>query len=181
MTIHYLIRFLLVTLLTAAAFVLADTAQRSVLAPIDLGVDNPYLPAGLRVLAVVVFGASGACGLVLGALLIVPDVFPGSSPAVMLLTALFNGVVPLVSLALTRRLFGIGERFEEFSYRALLILLALQSALSPLVHQLWFRFTGIAPASVYNFTAMVVGDIVGSMLMLLAIALAWELWKFARR
>jgi len=159
---------------SAGAFLLAVALQSLLGLHIEAGVDIPCLPAGVRVIAVTVFGVAGASGLVLAGLAGAPFVYPDADPSVWLGLGLLNGLIPLLSLHLVRRLFGIGDHLLELSFRALMVLIALQSVLSPLAHQALFLATGVAPASLYNLLGMIVGDTVGAMLVLLLVALVWS-------
>jgi len=178
MTTNYFVRTLAVVVLSACAYWLVDDLQRGFSVPVAPGVDIPYLPAGIRLIAVVVFGLAGAVGLFVGALLALPNVFPDmTNPVVAIALALLNAAVAMLSLFLARRAFRIGVQLAELDFRRLLALVALQSVLSPLANQSFFAFTGIAPASLHNLLGMVVGDVTGSMLTLLVVALAWGLWR----
>lgn len=170
-------RPLFAALVSAGAFWLTSELQGSVGAEVDVGVSTPYLPAGVRLIAVTVFGLAGAVGLFLGALMYAPEVFPVAGIEGWLAVALISAGVPMLTLYAVRRAFCIGEQLLELSYRALLLLMALQAVVSPLAHQLLFWVTDMAPASAYNLLAMIVGDFVGCTLVVLALALAWGWWR----
>lgn len=171
------LRPVLAVVMSAVAFWSCHVLQALFGAGIDAGVDNPYLPAGIRLIAVSVFGMAGAIGLILGGLPAAYASFPGGGALTWLLLALINGLCPLLALSLIRRAFGIGDRLLELSFHALLVLVALQSTLSPLLYQGLFMATGIATASAYNLVAMIVGDFVGSMLLLSVVAFGWDLLR----
>lgn len=170
-------RSLLATTASAIAFWLLNALQIFLGVGVDLGVDNPYLPAGVRLIAVTVFGVAGGLGLVLGSLVVGISAFPDASLGVLVGLALLNGLVPLLSLHLVRRLFGIGDDLFELSFRSLVVLIALLSVLSPIAHQVFFLVTGLAHASYYNLAVMIVGDTIGSVLVLLVVALVWSWFR----
>lgn len=177
MNIKELGRLVLAVLLSGCGFIAASELQSAFIADIDVGVSAPYLPAGARLVAVAVFGGAGAIGLFIGSLWLAPGVFPDTDAMSILLVAGISGFAPLLALAIVRRGFGIGEQLRELSLRSLLILIALMSVLSPLAHQLVFLLTGAAPASFYNLLAMIAGDVVGCMLVVLAVATVWRWFR----
>jgi len=158
---------------SAAAFLAVSAVQESLIERIDVGVSAPYLPAGVRLVAVAVFGLVGAFGLFLASLWQASTSLLSAGWATLLAIALVSGFTPLLALMIVRRCFGIGEGLHELSFRSLLVLIALMSVLSPLAHQLLFLLTGVAPASLYNLLAMISGDVVGCMLVVLAVAAVW--------
>jgi len=173
MNTRSLIRPLIATLVSGGAFIAIEGLQEATLATVDVGVSAPYLPAGVRLVAAAVFGLSGCMGVFLGSLWVAAEMFPVASPASLLVIAAISGFVPLLALGIVRRAFGIGEQLRELSFRLLLVLIALMSVISPAAHQLVFLLTGIAPANLYNLLAMIAGDMVGCMLLVLALAVIW--------
>ncbi len=168
-----LIRPLVAMIASGGVFLVASALQEAALVPIDVGVSAPYLPAGVRLVAVAVFGVFGCVGLFLGSLWLVPKMFPLATLPSIVAIAAVGAFVPLLTLAIVRRLFGIGEHLHELSFRLLLVLISMMSVLSPLAHQIVFLITGVAPASLYNLLAMIAGDVVGCMLVVLTIAAIW--------
>ena len=179
MSNQYFSRQVLSVLLAGSSFVLVSGLQRLLFPEVDTGVSTPYLPAGVRLVAAAVFGFAGCVGLFLGSLVVAAEIFPGASWAEWTAVACVSAFVPLLALTMVRRTYGIGEQLLELSFRSLLVLVALQSVLSPLAHQLVFAFTGMAPASLYNLLAMVAGDAVGCMLVVLLAAYVWS-WRHRR-
>ena len=173
---HGLTQSLLAALLSCSAFLVVSELQVSLVAEVDLGVSAPYLPAGVRLIAAAVLGFPGCVGVALASLLVADKMFLGASPVLLLAVALLSGFLPLAALIMVRRAYGIGHLLRELSFRQLLVLVALQSVLSPLAHQALYGLSGLAPANLGNLLTMIVGDVVGCMLVLLVVAGAWRLW-----
>ena len=170
-------RFLMAVVLSGLGFIVANELQQPLISNVDVGVSAPYLPAGMRLVAVAIFGVAGALGLFLASLWVTSGTFPEADAVSLVLIAGASGFAPLLALAIVRRFFGIGDQLRELSFRSLIILIALMSVLSPLAHQGIFLLTGVAPASLYNLLAMIAGDVVGCMLVVLAVATVWRWTK----
>lgn len=161
-------------LVSGGAFLAANELQEVAISRVDLGVSAPYLPAGVRLIAVAVFGLAGCVGLFLSGLWISAIMFPAADVPALLAIAAVSGFTPLVALLIVRRIFGISDQLRELSFRSLLLFVSLMSVLSPLAHQAVFLVTGAAPASLFNLLAMIAGDVVGCMLVVLVVAAFWR-------
>ncbi len=173
MHINHFYRNLLAVAGSGFAYWIVGEFQMLLPAEFASGVSAPYLPAGVRLIAAVVCGLYGCLGVFLASLVLAPQTFPDAAMPVLLAIAGASAFVPLVALAAVRRAFGIGDQLTELSFRLVLLLVVLQSVLSPIAHQLLYHLTGLAPAGALHLLVMISGDLVGTMLVLLVVAAAW--------
>ncbi len=148
------------------------------------GVALIFLPAGIRTLAVLVFGLRGAIGVFIGCIFSTVE-YMGQLPAVELGYVLIISAISAFSAYLMMQLVcwwqKIGSDLEELQFNDVLFIVFSQGLLSASLHQLVFaqlNFEGAYqnPSTWETFrlwAAMATGDIVGSMVFMLSgIALA---------
>lgn len=150
----------------------------------DVGVSLIFLPAGIRTLAVLVFGFRGAVGVFCGCIFSTID-YMGHLPSLDAFMLLIICAISAFSAYLMMQLVcwwrKIGHDLEELQFSDVLFIVFSQGLLSASLHQLVFAKMNLE--GVYNnpstwdtfrlWAAMATGDIVGSMVfMLSAIALA---------
>ena len=143
------------------------------------GVALVFLPAGIRTLAVLIFGLRGAIGVFIGCIFSTIE-YMGHLPAldasfVLLICAIsaFSAYVMMQLVCLWRK---IGSDLDELRFNDVLIIVFSQGLLSASLHQL--VFTRLDLQGVYTnpsaweafrlWAAMAAGDIVGSMLLMLS-------------
>lgn len=131
------------------------------------GINWVFLPAGFRVLLVLLLGIPGAVGIALGSLWLNADQLPVLGPMPMLLTSIVSGFSPwCVKYAMEMR--GILHReLSDISSARLLQFVLLYAMVNAIVHQLifWqFSLTGSQPW--VGVWPMFVGDMVGALVIL---------------
>lgn len=143
------------------------------------GVSLIFLPAGIRTLAVLVFGLRGAIGVFAGCIVSTID-YLGELPAVelwhVLLISAFSAFSAYVMMQIVCWWRKIGSDLEELQFSDVLFIVCTQGLLSASLHQLLFarlHFEGAYhdPSGWETFrlwAAMATGDIVGSMLLMLS-------------
>gem|GEM_PF-843717 len=149
-----------------------------------IGVSLIFLPAGIRTLAVLVFGLRGAIGVFIGCIFSTID-YLGHLPAFDASYALTICAISAFSAYLMMQLVcwwqKIGTDLDELTFNDVLIIVLTQGLLSASLHQLVFARLNLegayaSPSGWESFrlwAAMATGDIVGSMLLMLSsIALA---------
>lgn len=131
------------------------------------GIDLVFLPAGFRLLIVIVFGFWGALGIVLADPLMFMIEFGDGSVGSMLVNALISGFAPYVTVRAFSRLAGIGGSLMQLKPMHLPLLALAVSVVTPLLFNLHFMLSGLtAPeAFLHNFTAMMTGDFLGCLLV----------------
>ncbi len=155
------------------------------LSPFDyaLGVSLIFLPAGIRTLAVLIFGLRGAIGVFFGSVISTigymghiesMDLF---NCCVVAAVSAFSAYLMMLAVCWWRR---IGNNLDELNFGDILIIVFSQGILSASLHQLIYAYHPIeaaydnpTKAELFRlWAAMATGDIVGSMiLMLSAVAL----------
>ncbi len=149
-----------------------------------LGVSLIFLPAGIRTLAVLIFGLRGAAGVFIGAIFSTIE-YLGHIPTmdltnVILIAAIsaFSAYLMMVAVCRWRK---IGVDLDELTFGDVMTIVFSQGLLSATLHQLVYRnhemkglYTEPSLAESFRlWAAMATGDIVGSMvLMLSAVTLA---------
>ena len=148
-----------------------------------LGVSVVFLQAGIRTLAVLIFGFRGAVGVFAGCLLSTTEYMGHIATLdylhIGLICAIsaFSAYLMMFLVCWWRR---IGSDLNELSFGDVLIIVFTQGLLSATLHQVIFQARGIEssyvdPGIAQSFqlwAAMAAGDIVGSMILMLgAVAL----------
>ena len=130
------------------------------------GVNWIFLPAGLRVFLVLILGAPGALGLVLGTWAI--DLLRGAPWTTgLFLNGLVSGLTPwLLRLGLERlRLFP--HDLRDLHWPALSRYVLLYALLNALAHQTAWQLTGWRASLVWvDIWPMVVGDLAGALIVI---------------
>lgn len=140
------------------------------------GVNWVFLPAGIRVLALLMFGVAGAVGLLLVSLLICYFYFfPGD-----LVRALAGGVIaavaPCIAYWLMRLAYGPQLAFTRMGFTQLAVCALVFSIASPLLHHLWFILRG-DHASLESLMVMTAGDLGGTIVVLALGRFGVFLWR----
>ncbi|MBU3668247.1 MAG: hypothetical protein FGM53_06940 [Rhodocyclaceae bacterium] len=149
-----------------------------------LGVSLIFLPAGIRTLAVLIFGFRGAIGVFLGSVISTSG-YMGHveslnffSICIIAAVSAFSSYLMMALVCWWRR---IGSNLDELVFRDILSIVFTQGLLSASLHQIIYAFHPIAseydhPSQAETlrlWAAMATGDVVGSMIMMLsAVALA---------
>lgn len=129
------------------------------------GINWIYLPAGMRLLCILLFAEAGAVGLLLvswGAcfLYFFPDNVPRS---------FFGGIVAAAAPYLVYRaagwLTGARTSLADLTPARLLVYAVTFSIASPLLHHVWFALSG-QDNVLSGFVAMVAGDLAGTLIVL---------------
>lgn len=144
-----------------------------------LGVSLIFLPAGIRTLAVLIFGFRGAVGVFAGSLLSTME-YMGHIAGMEFVhitlisaTSAFSAYVMMVLVCWWRK---IGNDLDELGFGDILVIVFSQGLLSASLHQILYRQLPIEPIYVAPTTgeafrlwaAMASGDVVGSMILMLS-------------
>lgn len=130
------------------------------------GVDWIFLPSGLRLAFVLIFGLWGALGIVAGSLVFELFRLTEFSTLTALGAALVSGFAPLLARSICLDLLQLDVDLRNLSGSVLLKVTLVFALLSPVLHQLWFSFQGLSDNFVLHTGVMVVGDLTGSLMML---------------
>lgn len=141
------------------------------------GVNWIFLPAGLRLLLVLIFGIYGAVGVSIASILIgLSDFFPNDQ-----LTAIFSGIISGFSPYLARLIIlnqtRLSASLDNLGPKSLLICICIFAVISPLFHQILFYINGYTDNLGASLSVMIVGDLLGSFLVVYAAKLIIEAQK----
>jgi len=126
-----------------------------------------FLPAALRVLAVLLFGWRGALGLFIGAL-ITFDMTLGHSGLSILAQAALSALAPWVAVCWTVRWLKMSADLQGLNFKQLALLCIAGSGISAAAHTLLFSVQASDPQLLWGFMPMFGGDLLGTMLVVYA-------------
>ena len=131
------------------------------------GIDLVFLPAGFRLLLVVVFGLWGAIGIAIADPFMFLVEFHQGSLGEVMVNALIAGFAPYLTVRAFYRIVGIQGSLVQLKPIHLPLLALAVSVVTPLLFNLHFVISGREPASEFlpHFTAMMTGDFLGCLLV----------------
>ncbi len=155
------------------------------------GVAIIFLPAGVRTLSVLIFGWRGALGVAIGTLITYLWFFDDIHETVTLfhgvMLAITSGFSALLMLKLVQWWQHLPTDLSTLRLKHILIIVISQGLLSAGLHQLIYHALPISPfyetqplhICLSGWLAMAVGDALGSMILLYAIAIVarWALQR----
>ena len=162
-------------LLYSALFFLNDWVTEAV--KYDLGVNWIYLPAGLRLLLILIFGLAGAIGIAVASFTISYfGVFPPD-----LITCigigLISGFAPLLAKWVVVSNTHISNDLSNLSLQKIIFCILVYALVSAGLHQWWFVARDLESGSLNHFLVMFVGDVAGSILLIVLIKYSIDLIK----
>jgi hypothetical protein len=131
------------------------------------GIDLVFLPAGFRLLLVIVFGIWGALGICLADPLMFMLEFQQGNLREVVINALISGFAPLLTVRAFFFLAGIRGSLAGLRPIHIPLLALAVSVVTPLLFNLHFLANGREqPAEfLHNYTAMLTGDFIGCLLV----------------
>jgi len=130
------------------------------------GVDWVYLPSGLRLAFILVFGVWGALGIGLSSIAISLNYYFLGDYQTAVLTGLISGFSPLLARKLCVDLVGLDVNLEKLSPSTLLKIAAIFAVISPVLHQVWFVVRGQTQDFISSTAVMALGDFTGTVIVL---------------
>jgi hypothetical protein len=138
------------------------------------GVNWVYLPAGMRLLCTLLFGGSGAVGILVASLISCFFYYFPNDPIHATFAAIISALAPyLVYLFATRKL-GLRPSLGNLTAGRLLLLILLYSTAGPAMQQIWNVLNNNAEGAGARFVVMVIGDLTGTIAIVYALKLG--LW-----
>lgn len=171
---------LLVSLLAYATLFYLNAWLTSQLA-YGLGVNWIYLPAGLRLFLTLVFGLSGALGIAIASFFIcyLGDFPPELSTCIGV--GLISGFAPYLARIFVLSNVNITPDLSNLSLPKLAVCILVYALLSAGLHQWWFAVRGLQETGSFNhFLVMLVGDVLGTVLLIGLIKAALDLLKSSK-
>jgi hypothetical protein len=129
------------------------------------GINWVYLPAGMRLLCVLLFGNAGALGLLLVSWLVCFLYFFPDDTIRSFMGGLIAAAAPWVANRIAQNAFGLRASLANLSPARLLVCILLYSLASPLLHHLWFAVRGGTDNLLHSFLVMFVGDLNGTLIV----------------
>ena len=128
-----------------------------------------FLPAGLRLLNTLLLGGEGAIGLLLASSFLA---MRGTQP-----DPITAAVVPFISAGAPYLIYrfalfrGLPSTLEKLTPASLSVLIVLYAAASSFLHAIWYTMRGVSQGFLSSFSAMFVGDLIGTMIVIYSIKL----------
>jgi hypothetical protein len=173
--IFFFVGALISALLYIALFFLNDWLTEAV--KYDLGVSWLYLPAGLRLFLILIFGLAGAIGIATASFAISYfGVFPPDLVTCIGI-GLISGFAPLLAKWVVIANVNISSDLSNLSIQKIILCVVVYALMSAGLHQYWFELRDLESGSINHFLVMFVGDIAGSILLIAIIKYSIDLLK----
>jgi hypothetical protein len=159
----FLVGVLISALLYGALFFFNDWITEML--KYDLGVSWIYLPAGLRLFLILIFGLAGAIGIAAASFAISyfgvfpPDLFTCIG------IGLISGFAPLFAKWVVVSNTYISNDLSNLSMQKILLCIVVYALMSSAFHQYWFVLRDLESGSLNHFLVMLAGDVAGSILL----------------
>lgn len=144
------------------------------------GINWVYLPAGIRLLSILLFGGAGAVGLLIVSWLVsffyfFPDDF---------MRAFVGGIVatmaPYGVYLIAQRAFDLRSSLINLTSGRLLVCIVACSFASPLLHHIWFALHEAPRPLLSSFFVMFAGDLTGTLIVVYTVKLFLGLLQAAQ-
>lgn len=130
------------------------------------GINWVFLPAGMRLLATLMFGTAGFVGCFIAGLLLNFFHFSFNDPFRAFMGAIAGSLGAYLVYLLAARLYGLHASLANLTPRRLLLLSVLCSMASPLLHHLLFIYEGHTSNLLHSYMAMFIGDLMGTLIVI---------------
>lgn len=138
------------------------------------GVSWIFLPAGLRLLLVLIFGLYGAVGISIASILMGWQNFFADDHLTAILSGLISGFSPFVARSLILNKTRLSDSLNNLGPKSLLICIFIFAVISPFFHQILFYINGYTNNFGASLAVMIVGDLIGSLIVVYAAKLTIE-------
>lgn len=135
---------------------------------LEAGINYIYLPAGVRLLCTLLFAEAGALGLLLASWLVCFTYLFPDDPLRAFMGGILASAAPYGAYRLGQNWYGIGASLASLTPKRLLVLSAVYSVASPVLHHLWFAISS-EPSTFAGFVTMMVGDLIGTLIVIYAV------------
>ena len=156
----------LTALFYVALFLLNDYLFSSL--DFSAGVTWVFLPNGVRLVAVLLFGKWGALGLVLGSLMLAFHDARLTDPVTVGVAACISGLSPLLAREIYLGMTNLDVDLKALTAMGLVRLALVFSALNAALQQSWYAWRGVSDNALVSGLVMFSGDLLGAMLVLYA-------------
>ena len=125
-----------------------------------------FLPAALRMIAVLLAGWVGALGIFLGSVATSIYLLGLNDPDYILIVGGISAFAPTAALLLCARFWGTQLNLAGLSATHLLLLSTVSAGFTAVMHNVYFVFLGTVDAVASSTGAMFVGDLIGTLIVL---------------
>ena len=171
----FLLGVLISALLYSALFFFNDWITGTV--KYDLGVSWIYLPAGLRLFLILIFGLAGAIGIAAASFAISYFVAFPADLVTCIGIGLISGFAPLLAKWVVVSNTYISNDLSNLSMQKILLCIVVYALMSSGFHQYWFVLRDLESGSLNHFLVMFAGDITGSILLIALIKYGIDLMR----
>lgn len=131
------------------------------------GISWVFLPAGFRIILVLVLGLPGAMGLMLGTWFIDRELMTQSGATLAILNGVVSGITPWLVMKYLNKRQWLKPQLQMLTAQQLLHLTVIFAAASALAHQLVWLLIRRPQMNIWvDVWPMFVGDAIGALLML---------------
>ncbi len=141
------------------------------------GVNWVYIPSGLRLLFVLLMARLGGIGVALSSIVLNYSYGDVDAHLFNIVTGLISGGSPCVARYLAQRWFNLDPLLMNLTGRDFFKLSVLFAAVNAIFHQLWYFWLDKTQNFLASTLAMVVGDWLGTALVLATVSLSIQLYK----
>lgn len=132
-----------------------------------------FLPAGLRLTAILLFNFKGVVGLLIGALITSSHMEMNFEHIIMI--SLISAFNPYFAFKASNYLLKIQISLKGLTSRQLLLMSFIYAVFNSLSHNIYFYFFGITQEFLISTLQMFTGDLLGSLLILYTFSLSIKL------
>jgi len=171
----FLLGALISALLYSVLFIFNDWITETL--KYGLGVSWIYLPAGLRLFLILIFGLAGAIGIAAASFAIS---YFWAFPADLLTCigiGLISGFAPLFAKWVVVSNTYISNDLSNLSMQKIFLCIVIYALMSSGFHQYWFILRDLESGSINHFLVMFAGDIAGSILLIALIKYGIDLMR----
>jgi hypothetical protein len=130
------------------------------------GINWIYLPAGVRLLATLLFAESGAIGLLLVSWLYCFFILFPHQPVRAFAGGILASAAPYLVYLGAKRWLDLQGSLANLAAWQVLVCAVAYSLASPLLHHLWFAWYEGRGGLLHSFAVMAIGDLAGTVLLL---------------
>lgn len=143
------------------------------------GMNWIYLPAGMRLLCTLLFGGAGAIGILIASWITCVFYFFPDDPLRSFAGGIASAAAPYLVYKLAQHIYGLQASLANLNAKRLLLLSLAYSVASPGLHHLWLLLRGDTITS--GFFVMVLGDLLGTLVVIYAMKLVLSFFPAAQR
>lgn len=166
-------------LLFLVVFLLNEWIFNSSYFEVTRGINWIYLPAGMRLLCTLLFGGPGAVGVLIASWITCVFYFFPDDPIRSFAGGIASAAGPYLVYKLAQRLYGLDSNLVNLTAGRLLLLSVAYSIANPALHHAWLLFEG--EATLAGFSIMVVGDLMGTLVLIYAMKALLHLFAPGRK